>query len=395
MTTDGKVTFEREKTDVSLRLERDRIDRALLERQAALEFDACEVVHERDNADALLSAARERADRLYEISRHEPPDLAIVEARVIEDQTLSGERAEADLVLRREREMSRLLLRLIPIEREKTDRNLVSERVRADDIVANRDDFLGIVSHDLRNLLCGVVMSASMLSDHTANSACAAEGTPGQKGQNKTTVELDNILNCASRMNRLIGDLNDVVSIDAGRLAVVPALCNLGTLIREAGDFFRGTATSCGTLFEVVLPDRPLLAFFDQGRVLQVLTNLIANAIKFSERGGEVTVRAEQQADQLCITVSDRGKGIPSELREAIFTRFAQGANSDRRGYGLGLYISRCIVKAHGGRIWVEARAGGGSTFCFTLPTGASEGESTDGLTSADAQTQAPAGAVS
>ncbi|MGZ9005561.1 MAG: sensor histidine kinase [Burkholderiales bacterium] len=105
--------------------------------------------------------------------------------------------------------------------------------------------------------------------------------------------------------------------------------------------------------------------------MLQVLANLITNAIKFTGRGGAVTLRAETAAAELQFSVTDTGTGVPDQMLERIFERFWQVGKNEHRGVGLGLYISKCIVEAHGGRIWAESRLGAGSTFYFTIPTGA------------------------
>ncbi|MEX2080974.1 MAG: ATP-binding protein, partial [Dehalococcoidia bacterium] len=112
----------------------------------------------------------------------------------------------------------------------------------------------------------------------------------------------------------------------------------------------------------------PLVAVFDRDRKLQVLANLIANAIKFTPRGGKVNVRAEAGRGTVRFCISDSGVGIPAPMLEAIFERFWQVGENDRRGQGLGLYISKCIVEAHGGRIWAESKVGEGSQVYFTLP---------------------------
>jgi signal transduction histidine kinase len=96
--------------------------------------------------------------------------------------------------------------------------------------------------------------------------------------------------------------------------------------------------------------------------------DLITNSIKFTASGGSIVLRAERARDQLRFSIRDTGSGIPADKLEAIFERFWQVGKNDRRGVGLGLYISRCIVEAHGGRIWAESTLGVGSTLCFTLP---------------------------
>ena len=105
--------------------------------------------------------------------------------------------------------------------------------------------------------------------------------------------------------------------------------------------------------------------------MLQVLANLVTNAIKFTPKGGEVRLRSERVGDQLRVSIRDTGHGIPTAMLDSVFQRFWQAGKDDRRGLGLGLYISRSIVEAHGGKIWAESELGVGSTFCFTLPASA------------------------
>jgi signal transduction histidine kinase len=105
--------------------------------------------------------------------------------------------------------------------------------------------------------------------------------------------------------------------------------------------------------------------------MLQVLANLITNAIKFTARGGAITVRGERAGDDFRLSVDDTGCGIPGNVLDAVFERFWQVGTNDRRGLGLGLYISKCIVEAHGGRIWADSRLGEGSVFHVTIPAAA------------------------
>ncbi len=170
-------------------------------------------------------------------------------------------------------------------------------------------------------------------------------------------------------MNRLIGDLIDVASIDAGKLAITSARGDVAALIAEAVDTFQAAASAKGISLQAEIAEDPLLAEFDHDRMLQVLANVISNAIKFTSQGGSIRVRGERAGDELRFCVSDTGSGIPGNMLEAIFERFWQVGKDDRRGVGLGLYISRCIVEAHGGKIWAESTLGEGSRLCFTLPT--------------------------
>ncbi|MDQ3070974.1 MAG: HAMP domain-containing histidine kinase [Acidobacteriota bacterium] len=353
-----KPTPERDQTDESLRLERQKTDRALAAKRAAVEEDADMVLERaRGNADAVLAVARAKADA--EIG-HSPASTltTLADERAIEDKTLRKERAVADANLEREREESVMALaRLLPLERVKTDRFLLTERVQSDDAVANRDDFLGIVSHDLRNLLGGIVMSAGMASTHAPQTA------EGQHILRST----DRIQRYAARMNRLIGDLLDVASIDAGKLAVAPLPGDAQALVCEAVELFQVEAQIQGIKLDTPPAGASLTGTFDHDRILQVLANLIANAIKFTARGGHIEVKTARADGALRFSVSDTGRGIHADNLEKVFDRFAQ-IGSDRRGVGLGLYISRSLVDAHGGRIWAESQVGDGSTFIFSLP---------------------------
>jgi signal transduction histidine kinase len=354
---------ERIETDDSLRTERAGTDRALAERQAAIEREADLVVSKaRQNADAVLSTARDRADQQ---EGEEAPKAAgqgqpVALARVREDEILREERAAEDESVQRERQASGLALsRLSPFERDKTDRDLLTERARSDDALSNRDDFLGIVSHDLRDLLGGIVLSADVLADKYA------EGAPGEHARQGAS----RIRRYAARMNRLIGDLIDVASIDAGKLAVSPVLADASSLVSETADTFQEAAAARQLTLRTELGERPLMAPFDHDRMFQVMANLVTNSIKFTAKGGSISMRAERDGFQLRLSVADTGPGIPADMLERVFQRFWQVGKDDRRGLGLGLYISRCIVEAHGGKIWAESKLGEGSRFTFTIPT--------------------------
>jgi signal transduction histidine kinase len=169
-------------------------------------------------------------------------------------------------------------------------------------------------------------------------------------------------------MNRLIGDLVDLASIAAGSLAVTREVGDLTPIVTEAVDTFHAQALTSGvSLAAEIAPSLPLVAF-DSARILQVLANLLSNAIKFTPTNGRVVVRAERVGDDIQIAVSDTGVGVPPDQLEAVFERYVQVAKDDRRGVGLGLYISKCIVQGHGGKIWVESNLDQGSVFRFTLP---------------------------
>jgi signal transduction histidine kinase len=358
----SKGTPERVKTDSNLHKERLNADTLLAEQRAGVEADADRVVElARVHADAVLLEARDKADELLEKANPDAATLAGIETeRVREDDAVAQERATADESVQQERaQNARDLLALLPFERVGTDRSLLTERVRSDIAVDHRDDFLGMVSHDLRDLLGGIVTSSAILL------RSVPEGDEGSA----IRVGTSRIQRYAARMKRLIDDLTDVASIDAGKLGVTPVRGNLAPVVLEAVVSMRDAAAAKNVSLTLSPIDGPLPAFFDADRVMQVVTNLIANAVKFTPQGGEIHVSAEPRTECMQVSITDTGAGIPADLIEAIFERFRQVAGSDRRGLGLGLYISRSLIEAQRGKIWAESQLGRGTTFRFTLPT--------------------------
>ncbi len=350
-------SHERAKTDDSLRTERAKTDDALKGDRASAARGAQGVVDEaRTVADAVVRTARRKVDDAPAARDRDP--AAVARERKRADRVVGAERAAADQVLEGDIEdRADALNALLVHERAATDAFLLTERARSDDAVENRDDFLGMVAHDVRNLLNLVVLSLELLRPRDE-----AEPDP------QVAATADRIRRYVARMNRLVGDLVDVTSIDAGRLAVHPKECDAATLVEEATETFQAVALAKGVTLSAALPGRPLLALFDHDRMLQVASNVLSNAIKFTPRGGTVRFAAGEADGIIRLSVSDTGVGIPASALQAIFERFWQVGTDDRRGMGLGLYISKCIVAAHGGRIWAESEPGKGSEVCFTLP---------------------------
>ena len=235
--------------------------------------------------------------------------------------------------------------------------HLSNERARSDEALATRDEFMGIVSHDLRNMLNAMVGFAALIEKEVS-----------QDNHAQVLVNAQRIQRSAARMHRLIGDLVDVASIEAGMLTVMPEIGNPAPIVAEAVETFQVQASARGVSLAAEIVEPSSLAAFDSARILQVLANLLSNAIKFTPANGHVGVRVERVGDELRFAVSDTGAGIPADQLEAVFVRFRQITKNDRRGVGLGLYISKAIVQGHGGRIWAESRIDEGSTFYFTVP---------------------------
>jgi signal transduction histidine kinase len=352
--------LKRQETDESLRVERDKADVALIERRSESEEKTDEIVQvARDRADEVVRTARDVADRQAAAA----PSSSGVEAisrrqRNREDSVLEDERARADAVLERERaERKRYLAEFLAVERDATDDKLTDERAHADDALSARDEFLAAVSHDLRTLLAGLVLNADLLVTLApAGDTGIAIRKHARLGRRLT-----------AQMNRLVNDLLDVVSIDAGTLAIIPERVAVEKLLQDAADAFGPIAAAAGVTLDVELPAVSLYARIDDGRIAQVIANLISNAIKFVPAGGTVSMRAQRASNEIVVCVSDTGIGIPKDNLETVFERLRQ-VRRDRRGLGLGLYISKSLIEAHGGRIWVESEVAKGSSFYFAVP---------------------------
>lgn len=217
-----------------------------------------------------------------------------------------------------------------------------------------RDEILGVVAHDLRNPLSTVRMAAQLLADDVA----PAHRKP-----------LDTLLRTTDRMNQLIQDLLEVTRIESGKLALELHTEGAGGVLREAVAMLAPLAQARSITFDAQLsPDLPRVPL-DSARILQVISNLVGNALKFTPAGGRVTLGAEAMPGEVRVSVADTGPGIPADQIPRVFGRFWQAGKSDRRGIGLGLSIARGIVEGHGGRIWVESVEGQGATFFFTIPS--------------------------
>ncbi|MDB4989363.1 MAG: hypothetical protein JWN04_4541 [Myxococcaceae bacterium] len=358
---DAPAREEREETDARLQAERDKVDVELAATRASDDHDADRVVElAQERADQTVRAARRQMDQDSSAnSAGEESRRALEEARSVEDEVVAQERVEAVRALESEREeRARALYALLRLEREATDEGLLVERARADEVVATRDDFLAMVSHDLRSMLGGIALSASLLAKQAQ-----AEGKNGAAATRHT----DRVLRFTARMNRLVGDLVDVVSLEAGKLHVEPLVADAVQLVQETAEVFQPSFLEKGLRLLKVSALNSIPALFDHARISQVLANLLSNALKFTPAGGSVTMSVAREGSEVLISVTDTGVGIPEEQVEVVFERFRQ-LRIDRRGLGLGLYIAKSIIDAHGGRIWVDRPASGGTAVHFTLP---------------------------
>ena len=349
--TDLPRQSEREKSDETLR------DSDLTsEHQADFDRDA-----ERVEADKAKLQSRSDSDASRDLGRADTGrsgaerqaqgDERLRVERQASDQAIKGERLRADAATEKGRSQYQAAA--------KSSAELLSQEQQSHQktkaTLTTREEFLAIVSHDLRNPLNNISLAAQILLEEP-----------------RDVKEFASSINrSADEMLRLIEDLLDVERMAVGKLTLHIEQHDVSEIIKEAVEKFKGTAASKGITLEAAPQDVCGYVVCDRSRVMQVLSNLIGNAIKFTPAKGQICVscqRAGPEGGKVRISVSDTGEGIAPEKIKTIFERFSQIHNQDRRGIGLGLYIAKMMVEEHPGRIWVESKLGEGSTFHFTLP---------------------------
>lgn len=227
----------------------------------------------------------------------------------------------------------------------------ITERKRHEQF---REQYVAMISHDLRSPLSTIDMSASLLK------LLHERGAGGDPAPH-----VDSILRSARRMASMIDDLLETTRLESGQLVLHISNFDLGQLAWTVADQL-GRSRSGSLRCEA---SGPTLVDADAGRIERVLDNLIGNALRYSPPDSPVSVAIEADEHQATVTVTDRGIGVAAEELPKLFQRFYRGrGHGETTGLGLGLYNSRLIIEHHGGRIWAECVAGVGSTFGFTLP---------------------------
>lgn len=364
----------RANTDNSLKSERNKTDDYLVNESQSVEDESDEIVSaNRREADAKLKASRDQADitRLEDISHKTPlldderkrSDLARNIARKAEDKVLTEERDQ-------KKQIAEVLLNS---ERAETDNNLFCEREGSDkanktssilvttaqDALTTRDTYLGILSHDLKNPLAAISLSTNAMK----RAFLKKELEPMSFNKYFETVERN-----VATMGRMIEDLLDVEQMVNGDLKLNLKSFDLKELIYECKELFDPIAASKSFAININPIESGLNANVDHDRILQVLSNLVGNAVKYTEAGGQINLSVKRIENNVLVSIKDEGPGIPHEKLDIIFERFSQLNGKDRKGAGLGLFISKWIVESHGGKISVESVEGEGSIFSFTLP---------------------------
>jgi len=244
--------------------------------------------------------------------------------------------------------LSRLAASLAAVIVRVAARERLAREVRA------RDDVLGVVAHDLQNPMNVINTAAHMLLHRVSDAA--------------TRRPIERIIRGVQRATRLLRDLLDIGAMEEGQFTIEGRRLEPASLILSALESQQALAADASVITAADLsPDLPGIDA-DEERLLEVLENLIGNAIKFTNPGGTVQVGAARSGEDLEVWVKDNGSGITADQLPHIFDRFWQAKRADRRGTGLGLTICKGIVEAHGGRIWAESSIGQGTIVHFTIP---------------------------
>jgi PAS domain S-box-containing protein len=229
-----------------------------------------------------------------------------------------------------------------------------------------KQEFVAVVSHELRTPLTAIRGSLGLLVG-------GAVGELPEAAERMVRIALDN----SDRLTRLINDILDLERIGSGDLPMEFAVVDAAEVVSATLTALESLAASAGVRLRTGIVQGRVHC--DSDRIVQALTNLVGNAIKFSPAGGQVTVSARQENSHVTFEVADQGRGIPPDKIATVFERFQQVDSSDARekgGTGLGLPITKSIVERHGGRVWVDSVLGQGSTFRFTLPAARPAGAS-------------------
>lgn len=221
-----------------------------------------------------------------------------------------------------------------------------------------KDDFLSLVSHELRTPLSSILLYSEMLLDGIADS------------ESSRTEFLSTIVDNCKRLTRLINDVLDLSKIEAGRMPFKPEELDFKELVAETLTSIRPKLESKKINFDFTNIDGKILLWGDRDKIIQVMTNIISNAVKFTLDEGEITVSLTDYGKMGKIAIQDTGKGIKKQDIPKVFDRFSQLESIDHHseGSGLGMTISKSIVEKLGGEIWIESELGRGTIVFFTLP---------------------------
>jgi PAS domain S-box-containing protein len=305
------------------------------------------------------SEAKNIGKHVQEITHDSRIAMAVSET-LSSQQPVAGEGSASVLPLVVDGSEHAFRLRTTPMHDE--DGRLLGAVTLLEDITHLREidrlksEFIATASHELRTPLTSVQMSVLLL----------LEGAAGALSPKQHEV-LEACREDCTRLEGLMRDLLDLSKIEAGEAAPHLALVHVDELIGAAAESLRGQAEAKGLRLRIDTPQElpPVLA--DRAQIERVISNLVSNAVRHTDPGGEVHISAVRRENQVAITVADTGHGIPPEYLPQIFDKFIRVPEAPSGGAGLGLAISKGIVQAHGGQIVVQSKVGHGTAFTFTL----------------------------
>lgn len=356
MNPNDNLFFQEIRVKPEQRLKNDRTEpaKSLEEKIRNLEHDTSKTIRlNREAADAKREQKRVRADR------HDQDGQSVARERERSDRARIMEREGEDRLRSAEQSQSRIFSDLAS---KKSSSVLLGEKNShqlTKDALVTRDQFLAVVSHDLKNPLGTISLSAGLMRRNI---------TRGPINPERLLHLIEMVERNAGNMDRMINDLLDVERMAHGKLVVTKKKQDVNSILLDCRELFAVTVASRDFKMTLGEDRTPVFANVDRDRILQVLSNLIGNALKFSPKGSSIELSVSQGNGTVKISVKDDGPGIAEDKKVKIFERFSQLESSDRRGLGLGLFISKWIVEAHGGRIDVQSVVGEGSDFSFTLP---------------------------
>jgi signal transduction histidine kinase len=388
--TSRRIKKERQQTDQGLQKERSKTD-VEISKHLDVSRSTNDIKKESSRRKMDKSLAQSRAaenQNINKIRSHRGSkkdwnkiDRILASSRHLTDKQTRQSRAEADKNQAQERqEESTTTAALLQKERLLTDNCLGVERSKTDQFftfdsqrliyekkahtstkskVISRDEYLAIISHDLKNALGVISLGADSILESNLKS---------EQDQNDLREVAEIIKRNTEVLIKMTTSLVEVQKMQLGKINLSLASHDISQLVKETTIAFAPSAQQKDIALEVILPKKRVKIQCDALRIYQVLSNLLSNAIKFNSPHRPISVKLEDLPGKACISVKDSGPGISATEKKHLFKRFSQLHPNQKTGTGLGLYISKCIVKAHQGNIGVSSAPGAGSTFYFIIP---------------------------
>jgi len=330
------------------------------------------VIVDKDGKVLMMNPAAEELSgkRLADVAgRHIMESVTPGEHMVAMAKDLSAEPGlSPDVEVGGDQEVGRALRRSMAVVEDDSGRvvgtySALPDVVKFRETLRLQEEFLSRVTHDLQAPLASINCALELLSERAAGAL-----GPDENGF------LDVCLRNSQQLGSMIREILDFSKLRAGKMAIRPAPASVTGMLKEAVDSLLPWAGNKGISLSFRAPSPDLMVMADHQRIVQVLTNLISNAIKFTPEGGRIVAAAAPKPDKhghVVCAVRDTGCGIPTENLKRLFEKFSQVANNDgsQPGVGLGLALVSEFIKLHGGTVWVESEEGKGSTFYFTLPS--------------------------